>query len=44
MNVKEIIIITSLSYPYKLLVDCYVHLKDFFIDIMEENGIKVNIK
>ncbi len=44
MKVKAIIIITSQSYPYKLLVDCYVHLKDFFIDVMEENGIKVDIK
>ena len=35
-------IITSPSYAYKLLVDCYVHLKDSFINIMEENGIKVN--
>ena len=35
-------IIISPSYAYKLLVDCYVHLKDSFINIMEENGIKVN--
>ena len=35
-------IITSPSYAYKLLIDCYVYLKDSFINIMEENGIKVN--
>ena len=35
-------ITTSSSYAYKLLIDCYVYLKDSFINIMEGNGIKVN--
>ena len=35
-------IIISPTYAYKLLIDCYVYLKDSFINIMEENGIKVN--
>ena len=35
-------IIISPTYAYKLLTDCYVHLKNSFINIMEDNGIKVN--
>ncbi len=35
-------IIINPSYAYKLLTDCYVYLKNSFISIMEENGIKVN--
>ena len=34
---------TSIEYIFKLLIDCYVNLKNSYIFLMEKNGIKINI-
>ena len=34
----------SFGYLFKLLCECYVNLKNSFVQIMEDNALKVNIK
>ena len=34
---------TNIEYIFKLLTDCYVHLKNSYIFLIEKNGININI-
>ena len=34
---------TSIEYIFKLLKECYVHLKNSYIFLMEKNGLNINI-